>query len=150
MLGPEGWAARASDPDYGSGLFPLQEMALWSRSETIWGGSSQVQRTIVAEQVLGLPRVADDDRLGHDERTSSTPARCHLKVLDLSRMYPGALCTMLLADLGADVLKVEGPGAGDGLRQVAMPESFNATHTALNRGKRSTRAEPEKPWRRKF
>jgi crotonobetainyl-CoA:carnitine CoA-transferase CaiB-like acyl-CoA transferase len=60
-----------------------------------------------------------------------------VKVLDLSRMYPGAFCTMLLADLGADVLKVEGPGAGDGLRQVAMSESFNATHTALNRGKRS-------------
>ena len=33
-----------------------------------------------------------------------------VKVLDLSRMYPGAFCTMLLADLGADVLKVEGPG----------------------------------------
>jgi alkylation response protein AidB-like acyl-CoA dehydrogenase len=37
-------------------LDPLQEMFLWSRSETIWGGSSQVQRNIVAERVLGLPR----------------------------------------------------------------------------------------------
>ncbi|MHB8341304.1 MAG: acyl-CoA dehydrogenase family protein [Mycobacteriales bacterium] len=37
-------------------LAGLQEMFLWSRSETIWGGSSQVQRTIVAERVLGLPR----------------------------------------------------------------------------------------------
>jgi alkylation response protein AidB-like acyl-CoA dehydrogenase len=37
-------------------LNPLQEMFLWSRSETIWGGSSQVQRNIVAERVLGLPR----------------------------------------------------------------------------------------------
>jgi crotonobetainyl-CoA:carnitine CoA-transferase CaiB-like acyl-CoA transferase len=52
-------------------------------------------------------------------------------------MYPGAFCTMLLADLGADVLKVEGPGAGDGLRHVVAPGSFNGTHTALNRGKRS-------------
>jgi alkylation response protein AidB-like acyl-CoA dehydrogenase len=34
----------------------LTTMALWSRSCTIWGGSSQVQRTIVAERVLGLPR----------------------------------------------------------------------------------------------
>lgn len=59
-----------------------------------------------------------------------------VKVLDLSRMYPGAFCTQLLADLGADVLKVEGPGAGDGLRHVAISD-FNATHTALNRGKRS-------------
>jgi len=61
----------------------------------------------------------------------------HLKVLDLSRMYPGAFCTLLLADLGADVLKVEGPGAGDGLRPMAAPGAFNPPHTALNRGKRS-------------
>jgi alkylation response protein AidB-like acyl-CoA dehydrogenase len=37
-------------------LTPLQYSALWSRSETIWGGSSQVQRNVVAERVLGLPR----------------------------------------------------------------------------------------------
>jgi len=34
----------------------LQGSFLWSRSETIWGGSSQVQRNIVAERLLGLPR----------------------------------------------------------------------------------------------
>ena len=45
----------------------------------------------------------------------------HVKVLDLSRMYPGAFCTLLLADLGADVLKVEAPGAGDGMRPTAAP-----------------------------
>ncbi len=39
-----------------AGLDPLQHSALWSRSETIWGGSSQVQRNVVAERVLGLPR----------------------------------------------------------------------------------------------
>ncbi len=39
-----------------SDLDPLTELFLWSRSETIWGGSSQVQRNIVAEHVLGLPR----------------------------------------------------------------------------------------------
>jgi len=38
------------------GLDDLQRSFLWSRSETIWGGSSQVQRNIVAERVLGLPR----------------------------------------------------------------------------------------------
>jgi crotonobetainyl-CoA:carnitine CoA-transferase CaiB-like acyl-CoA transferase len=57
-------------------------------------------------------------------------------VLDLSRMFPGAFCTLLLADLGAEVLKVEGPGAGDGMRSH-VPGEFSASHTALNRGKRS-------------
>ena len=49
-------AARSNGNGTGHELFPLQESALWSRSETIWGGSSQVQRNIVAEHVLGLPR----------------------------------------------------------------------------------------------
>ena len=40
----------------------------------------------------------------------------HVRVLDLTRFYPGGYCTGLLADLGADVVKVEAPGAGDGLR----------------------------------
>lgn len=60
----------------------------------------------------------------------------HIRVLDLSRMYPGAYCTSLLADLGADVIKVEAPGAGDGLRMLTVGD-FPATHIALNRGKRS-------------
>lgn len=68
-----------------------------------------------------------------------------VKVLDLSRMFPGAMCTSLLADLGAEVLKVEGPGAGDGLRRVVAPGAFNAAHTALNRGKRSLVLDLKKP-----
>lgn len=40
----------------GLDLEVAQEQFLWSRSETIWGGSSQVQRNIVAERLLGLPR----------------------------------------------------------------------------------------------
>jgi alkylation response protein AidB-like acyl-CoA dehydrogenase len=55
VVGADGWTARTNDGTYGE-LFALQESALWSRSETIWGGSSQVQRNIVAERVLGLPR----------------------------------------------------------------------------------------------
>jgi crotonobetainyl-CoA:carnitine CoA-transferase CaiB-like acyl-CoA transferase len=59
-----------------------------------------------------------------------------LRVLDLTRLYPGAFCTSLLADLGADVVKVEAPGAGDGMRFVNVGD-FKAAHVALNRGKRS-------------
>jgi alkylation response protein AidB-like acyl-CoA dehydrogenase len=43
-------------PVPGLSLAALQHEAFWTRSVTIWGGSSQVQRTIVAERVLGLPR----------------------------------------------------------------------------------------------
>ena len=60
----------------------------------------------------------------------------HVRVLDLSRMFPGAYCTSLLADFGADVLKVEAPKGGDGLRFL-VPGAFPAAHVALNRGKRS-------------
>jgi len=35
-----------------------------------------------------------------------------VKVLDISRMGPGPFCTMLLADLGAEVIKIEQPGFG--------------------------------------
>ncbi len=68
----------------------------------------------------------------------------HIRVLDLSRMFPGAYCTSLLADLGADVLKVEAPGSGDGLRFLT-PDPFPAAHVALNRGKRSMTLDLRKP-----
>jgi alkylation response protein AidB-like acyl-CoA dehydrogenase len=51
-----GGAFQVPDPQPGLSLEELTTLALWSRSCTIWGGSAQVQRTIVAERVLGLPR----------------------------------------------------------------------------------------------
>ncbi len=53
VLGPD---ATLTEPVPGLDLTALHAQAMWSRSVTIWGGSSQVQRTIVAERVLGLPR----------------------------------------------------------------------------------------------
>jgi crotonobetainyl-CoA:carnitine CoA-transferase CaiB-like acyl-CoA transferase len=62
----------------------------------------------------------------------------HLKVVDLTRLLPGGYCTLLLADLGADVLKVEEPGKGDYVRWMPpMAGDISAGHLALNRGKRS-------------
>ncbi|MFL5807241.1 MAG: CoA transferase, partial [Roseiflexaceae bacterium] len=59
-------------------------------------------------------------------------------VLDLTRLLPGGFCTLILADLGADVLKIEEPGRGDYLRAFPpLGRTQSALFTALNRGKRS-------------
>src|SRR5688572_7670071 len=42
-----------------------------------------------------------------------------VRILDLTRLLPGNYCTLLLADLGADVIKVEQPGRGDYIRWLA-------------------------------
>jgi len=55
-----------------------------------------------------------------------------IRVLDLSRLFPGPYATLVLSDLGADVVKVEDPEPGDYLREIS-PGMF----AALNRGKRS-------------
>ena len=51
-----GTGFQVASPQPGTSVQELTTMAMWSRSCTIWGGSQQVQRTIVAERVLGLPR----------------------------------------------------------------------------------------------
>jgi len=70
-----------------------------------------------------------------------------LRVLDLSRVLAGPYCTMLLADLGADVVKVERPGAGDDTRSWGPPYAGGeaAYFLALNRGKRSIALDLARP-----
>jgi crotonobetainyl-CoA:carnitine CoA-transferase CaiB-like acyl-CoA transferase len=59
-------------------------------------------------------------------------------ILDLTRLLPGGYCTLLLADLGAEVIKVEEPGRGDYIRWTPpMVGEESTAHRALNRGKRS-------------
>ena len=69
-----------------------------------------------------------------------------LRVLDLSRVTAGPWCTQTLADLGADVLKVERPGDGDDTRSWGPPfmrtaggeaTAESVSFAAVNRGKRS-------------
>lgn len=60
-----------------------------------------------------------------------------IRVLDLSRLVPGPYCSLLLAQLGADVIKVETPLAGDYARMAPAAAGFGGVFEALNRGKRS-------------
>ncbi|MBW1713827.1 MAG: CoA transferase, partial [Deltaproteobacteria bacterium] len=61
-----------------------------------------------------------------------------LKILDLTSNLPGPYATMLLADLGAEVLKIERPPLGDPARQTFAVEGSDSPHyQAVNRGKKS-------------
>ena len=61
-----------------------------------------------------------------------------VRVLDLSRVLAGPYCTMLLADMGADVIKLEMPGRGDDSREFPpFREGESLYYINLNRGKRS-------------
>ncbi len=68
-----------------------------------------------------------------------------IRVLDLSRLLPGGFCSLLLADFGAEVLKVEDTGMGDYIRwappyyEGAEDSAKSALFLALNRNKRSIR-----------
>ena len=62
-----------------------------------------------------------------------------IKVLDCSQILAGPYCSMLLADMGADVVKIEKPGGGDDTRRMGPPflEGESAAFLAMNRNKRS-------------
>jgi len=61
-----------------------------------------------------------------------------VKVLDLSRLLPGPFCSMLLADFGADVIKIEDPNGGDYIRWwPPLLGNNSGFHIVLNRNKRS-------------
>src|ERR1700755_3157003 len=69
-------------------------------------------------------------------------ARAGIRVLDLSRLLPGPFLTMILADLGADVVKIEDPRLGDYMRHLGSSSRQGkggraGRFLAVNRGKRS-------------
>ena len=70
--------------------------------------------------------------------THRTPPLAGVRVLDLTRLLPGPVCTLYLADLGADVVKIEDTGAGDYARGLgAKSGSASSFFRAVNRNKRS-------------
>ncbi|HEV2043262.1 MAG TPA: CoA transferase, partial [Sphingomicrobium sp.] len=74
-----------------------------------------------------------------------------IRVLDLSRVLAGPWATQVMADLGAEVIKVEQPGQGDDTRHWGPPwldsgdERVAAYYLAANRGKRSVAVDFSKP-----
>lgn len=61
-----------------------------------------------------------------------------VRVVDTTRLLPGAFCTMLLSDMGAEVIKVEQPGLGDYMRAAPPTKRGRSpSHASVNRNKRS-------------
>ena len=61
-----------------------------------------------------------------------------IKVLDLTRLLPGAVATQWLADFGATVIKIEQPGAGDYARHNFSGQGENPIFALINRGKKAS------------
>ena len=70
-----------------------------------------------------------------------------IRVVDLTRALAGPYCTLMLADHGADVVKVEIPGTGDETRDWAPPsiKGVSAYYLAINRNKRSVTCDLKHP-----
>src|SRR4051812_25892728 len=75
------------------------------------------------------------------------PPLAGVRVVDLSRVLAGPYCTMVLADHGADVIKVERPGSGDETRSWGPPFAGgeSAYYLSVNRSKRSCAIDLSEP-----
>lgn len=75
------------------------------------------------------------------DQVQSDPSKplAGIRVLDLSRVLAGPICTMILADLGAEIIKVENPDGGDETRGMKPPEAGGEAHfyLSVNRSKKS-------------
>lgn len=75
--------------------------------------------------------------MGQLNHANNQPLR-GIRVLDLSRILAGPYCTMMLGDLGAEIIKVEQPRVGDGTRQWGPPfkGGESAYFICINRNKK--------------
>ncbi len=120
------------------------------------GGSAVHEVTSVGATFPAGPSQGKSDTTGGSavREATSVGALSHLRVLDLSRILAGPWCTQILADLGADVVKIERPGEGDDTRQWGPPflkdaqgqDTTQASYfTCANRNKRSITLDISKP-----
>ena len=86
-----------------------------------------------------LPQALSESSAWSDCYTRATmPALDNVRVLDLTRLLPGPFCTVMLADFGADVVKVEDTSGGDYMRWMPpLVDEYSAMFHPLNRNKRS-------------
>ena len=75
-----------------------------------------------------------------------------IRVLDLSRVLAGPYCTMVLGDLGAEVIKIERPGSGDDTRAWGPPwaGTESAYYLSTNRNKKSVTLNLKEPGAQKI
>lgn len=84
---------------------------------------------------------------GEPSEGRGQPPLAGIRIADFSRVLAGPLCTMILADLGADVVKIERPGSGDDTREWGPPfvDDDAAYFLSLNRNKRSIEIDLQSP-----
>ena len=90
-----------------------------------------------------------NDVFSTEDRSAKAGPLTGLKVFDLTRVLAGPTCVQMLADLGADVIKIEKPGSGDDTRGFAPPfmpgTTESAYFTGANRNKRSVTLDIAQP-----
>lgn len=80
-------------------------------------------------------------------QAGAPPALAGIRVVELASFISGPFIGMLLADYGAEVIKVEQPEQGDGIRTWGeKKDGIGLYHKVLNRNKRSVTADLRTPW----
>ncbi|MDB5487358.1 MAG: CoA transferase, partial [Reyranella sp.] len=82
--------------------------------------------------------------------TSGRPPLDGIRIIDFSRVIAGPMCTQMLSDMGAEVIKIENPDGGDDTRKGAGPRAGGANGEShffmtYNRGKKSVGLDFTKP-----
>ena len=104
-------------------------------------GTNEIQRSLIAQRGLGLAEIGADSM---QDQTSTSPLE-GVRVLDFSIMLAGPYCARLLADVGAEVIKIE-PPEGDEMRlRAPVRDGHSAYFGQLNAGKRSIALDLKSP-----